>query len=248
MKKKLLIIPLLLLTSCNDPMFFEGKKATHEEMQSVIDKIDNNGAFIKPSWYEYNAEIIETYTHNNHSVDIAKSIYNIKFLTGIKFDSGILGFQRLIGTRKNYEKLNNKSDKYVKYYEYFGNENEMFICIHDIENGEIHTKGNDKHSLIFNPLFLIFYSDNYELYIKENNIHIKFYGKLNDGYMNRDLAFSYDKNYDLKIGKIKMDTELPNEKEIYKKTSFETLTLCEEQDFEIRKDYEEKTIYKYNIF
>ena len=57
MKKKLLIIPLLL-TSCNDPMFFEGKKATHEEMQSVIDKIDNNGAFIKPSWYEYNAEII----------------------------------------------------------------------------------------------------------------------------------------------------------------------------------------------
>ena len=97
-------------------------------------------------------------------------------------------------------------------------------------------------------LFLIFYSDNYELYIKENNIHIKFYGKLNDGYMNRDLAFSYDKNYDLKIGKIKMDMELPNEKEIYKKTSFETLTLCEEQDFEIRKDYEEKTIYKYNIF
>ena len=79
---------------------------SNEKANVEIDKIDNNGAFIKPSWYEYNAEIIETYTHNNHSVDIAKSIYNIKFLTGIKSDSGILGFQRLIGTRKNYEKLN----------------------------------------------------------------------------------------------------------------------------------------------
>ena len=36
MKKKLLIIPLLLLTSCNDPMFFEGKKATEEEVNAFI--------------------------------------------------------------------------------------------------------------------------------------------------------------------------------------------------------------------
>ena len=39
MKKKLLIIPLLLLTSCNDPMFFEGKKATEEEVNAFISNI-----------------------------------------------------------------------------------------------------------------------------------------------------------------------------------------------------------------
>ena len=98
MKKKLLIIPLLLLTSCNDPMFFEGKKATPEEMQSVIDNIDNNGAFIKPGWYEYNCEEITSSVYkdndNNKYNIVNKFVYNIKVLVDKSSTSNKLEFKK----------------------------------------------------------------------------------------------------------------------------------------------------------
>ena len=83
MKKKLLIIPLLLLTSCNDPMFFEGKKAT-EEVNAFISNISDNETFLKPGWYEYNCEEITSSVYkdkdNNKYNIVNKFVYNIKVL------------------------------------------------------------------------------------------------------------------------------------------------------------------------
>ena len=39
MNKKIILLIPLLLTSCNDPMFFEGKKATEEEVNAFISNI-----------------------------------------------------------------------------------------------------------------------------------------------------------------------------------------------------------------
>lgn len=250
MKKKLLIIPLLLLTSCNDPMFFEGKKATPEEMQSIIDNIDNNGAFIKPGWYEYNAEINENHSFKgNNDPYIKKSIYNIKFLASNKENYGVLDFEKLIGTKKVTKGLKSENDPYVKSFEYFGNENEMFIISKDEKTNEIRTMGSEEYSFVFNPIFLNFYSKGYKsMYIKENDIHINFDSKIDDTSFKRDLAFSYDENYNLKMGKFKMTIKVDNNEELYTETTVETLIPCEEQIFDIRKDYEEDTKYRFFIF
>ena len=80
------------------------------------------------------------------------------------------------------------------------------------------------------------------------DIHINFDSKIDDTSFKRDLAFSYDENYNLKMGKFKMTIKVDNDEELYTETTVETLIPCEEQIFDIRKDYEEETKYRFFIF
>ena len=238
MKKKLLIIPLLLLTSCNDPMFFEGKKATPEEMQSVIGNIDNNGAFIKPGWYEYNAEEIRTnYFKNNNYTYISKFVYNFKFLAGSTSDNGYLRFEKLIGTRKMFKGPKNNPDEFMTTYEYFVNETDIIIFTKDETTNDATTTKTKRYSFFFNTFFLNFYRDNYkEFYVKENAVHIKINNKIDNIYSSKNIAFSYDENYNLNLGKIKQEMKVYPKEEIITELMTETLIPCEEQDFEMKEE------------
>lgn len=249
MKKKLLIIPLLLLTSCNDPMFFEGKKATPEEMQSVIDKMDNNGAFIKHGWYEYNAEEIRTnYFKNNNYTYISKFVYNFKFLAGSTSDNGYLRFEKLIGTRKMFKGSKNNPDEFMTTYEYFANETDIIMFTKDETTNDATTTKTKRYSFFFNTFFLNFYSDNYkEFYVKENAVHIKINNKIDNIYSSKNIAFSYDDKYNLNKGKYKVDFKYLFNDDWCTLKSVETIEPCEEQTFEVRKDYEEEAIWKYLI-
>ena len=250
MKKKLLIIPLLLLTSCNDPMFFEGKKATEEEVNAFISNISDNGTFLKPGWYEYNREeilssIIEDKDNNKHNIT-TKYVYNIKVLLDGSETNGFLNFKKLVGTEKLYNLKQN--NELYRSYEYYGLEKEMFILIKHEKTNEIQTIGSEKYSFLFTPEFFETYDKyNENSYIKENSIHFKFCIEEEGIISNKDLAFSYDDKYNLNKGKYKIDLKYLFNDDWCTLKSVETIEPCEEQTFEVRKDYEEEAIWKYLI-
>ena len=84
-------------------------------------------------------------------------------------------------------------------------------------------------------------------YIKENSIHFKFCIEEEGFISNKDLAFSYDDKYNLNKGKYKIDLKYLFNDDWCTLKSVETIEPCEEQTFEVRKDYEEEAIWKYLI-
>lgn len=69
--------------------FFEGKKATEEEVNVFISNISDNGTFLKPGWYEYNRRrdsFFNYWDKDNNKYNITtKYVYNIKvLLVGVK--------------------------------------------------------------------------------------------------------------------------------------------------------------------
>ena len=251
MKKKIiLLISLLSLTSCNDPMFFEGKKATEEEVNAFISNISDNGTFLKPGWYEYNREeilssIIEDKDNNKHNIT-TKYVYNIKVLLDGSETNGFLNFKKLVGTKKLYNLKQN--NELYRSYEYYGLEKEMFILIKHEKTNEIQTKGSEKYSFLFHPHFFEKLDKNYDAtYIKENSIHFKFDNRDSNKRSHIDLAYSYDDQYNLKIGKYEAKLKNLYNFDGSSLELSETIEPCEEQIFEVRKDYEEEAIWKYLI-
>ena len=252
MKKKLLIIPLLLLTSCNDSMFFEGKKATEEEVNAFISNISDNRTFLKPGWYEYNCEQISSFIHkdkdNNKYNIVNKCVYNIKVLVDKSSTSNKLELKKIVGTQKRYDLNASDSNSLYATYEYYGIGNEIFILIKDERTNEIQTIGSEKYSFLFHPHFFEKLDKNYDAtYIKENSIHFKFDNRDSNKRSHIDLAYLYDDQYNLKIGKY--EAKLKNLYNIDGSSLelSETIEPCEEQTFEVRKDYEEEAIWKYLI-
>lgn len=134
-------------------MFFEGKKATPEEMQLIIDNIDNNGAFIKPGWYEYNCEEITSSIHKNNDNNkyniVNKFVYNIKVLVDKSSTSNKLEFKKIVGTQKRYDLNASDSNSLYVTYEYCGIGNGIFILIKDERTNEIRTIGSEKYNFLF---------------------------------------------------------------------------------------------------
>lgn len=250
MKKKLLIIPVLLLTSCNDPMFFEGKKATEEEVNAFISNVSDNRTFLKPGLYEYNCEeilssIIEDKDNNKHNIT-TKYVYNIKVLLDGSETNGFLNFKKLVGIEKLYNLKQN--NELYRSYEYYGLEKEMFILIKHEKTNEIQTKGSEKYSFLFHPHFFEKLDKNYDAtYIKENSIHFKFDNRDSNKRSHIDLAYLYDDQYNLKIGKYEAKLKKLYNIDGSSLELSETIEPCEEQTFEVRKDYEEEAIWKYLI-
>ena len=253
MKKKIiLLISLLSLTSCNDPMFFEGKKATEEEVNAFISNISDNRTFLKPGWYEYNCEQISSSIHkdndNNKYNIVNKFVYNIKVLVDKSSTSNKLELKKIVGTQKRYDLNVSDSNSLYVTYEYYGIGNEIFILIKDERTNEIQTIGSEKYNFLFTPKFFETYDKYHEnSYIKENSIHFKFCIEEEGIISNKDLAFSYDDKYNLNKGKYKIDLKYLYNDDWCTLKSVETIEPCEEQTFEVRKDYEEETIWKYLI-
>lgn len=252
MKKKLLIIPLLLLTSCNYPMFFEGKKTTEEEVNAFISNISDNETFLKPGWYEYNCEQISSFIHkdndNNKYNIVNKCVYNIKVLVDKSSTSNKLELKKIVGTQKRYDLNASDSNSLYVTYEYYGVGNEIFILIKDERTNEIQTIGSGKYSFLFHPHFFEKLDKNYDAtYIKENSIHFKFDNRDSNKKSHIYLAYLYDDQYNLKIEKY--EAKLKNLYNIDGSSLelSETIEPCEEQTFEVRKDYEEEAIWKYLI-
>ena len=160
--------------------------------------------------------------------------------------NGFLNFKKLVGTEKLYNLKQN--NELYRSYEYYGLENEMFILIKHEKTNEIQTKGSEKYSFLFHPHFFEKLDKNYDAtYIKENSIHFKFDNRDSNKRSHIDLAYSYDDQYNLKIGKYEAKLKNLYNFDGSSLELSETIEPCEEQTFEVRKDYEEEAIWKYLI-